>query len=214
MQKITTIDLWLPDEKHRAEIYDKVFRAGFDADRAYSNKAVTTSYDKVEIYQNCNIGLETSDFPNPIDYRHIAILFYKDGQPIRLLADNASPDEVNKLYYHALVQRLGPSGRYSLQEILDNIEVTTIDLKRPPLCHDCKTMDDPQIASCNRWDLFLQFIDNMKDEQAEYHFDPFSYLEVNGQVGDWELAIPHRTMFFNTEKQHYITLQSASPLIP
>lgn len=211
MKSIYTIDLWIPDDAHRPEIYSKAFRAGFDASRAYSNKAVATSYDKVEFYHNCNVAMSSSLLY--LDYRHSAIIFYKDSRPIRLLVDNIPAAEVKKFYNYAIVQRLGANGRYSLQDVLENVAIETIDLGEEPKHCNYKHPDQIQIASCDRWDLFLQLIDNMKEDRSAYRFDSSSTLRVAATLGQWSFMIMHRGMFYNTEKQHYITLQSASPLV-
>ena len=210
--KIQTIDLWIPDNNHRNLIYNKAFRAGLDAKRAYSNKAISKSYDKVVFYQNCNIAMEFSLLN--LDYRHTAILFFKDEQPIRLLVDNAPAAEVQAMYEYATQQRLGPNGQYSLKRIIEenNISIETVDLKEKPILRSQIESGNEQIVSCDRWDLFLQIIDNMKESRAEYAFDPYNIFTVAATLDTWEFDIVHRGMFYNHENTHYITLQTGSPL--
>lgn len=210
-QKITTIDLWLPVEDQRTETYDKAFRAGFDVTRANHNYAITPSYDRIEIYYNCNVGVE---FLQPsLSYRHTAILFYREDCPIRLIVDSLSLEKFTQYYNHAMVQRLGINGRYSLQEATKDVVIDIINLKKPPLrCRSSKHHTNPQIISCDRWDLFLQLIDNIKENDLAYRFSSHANLTVYAELNNWIFKIPHRAMFYNDATQHYIALQSESPL--
>ena len=210
-RRISTIDLWLPKEDQRTETYDKAFRAGFDVAHTNHNYTITPSYDRIEVYYNCNAGIE---FSQPrLSYRHTAILFYREGCPIRLVIDDLSPEEFTQYYNHAMAQPLGIDGHYSLQETTKDIIINTIDLKSPPLrCKPSKQPANPQIISCDRWDLFLQLIDNIKENDSTYHFSSHINLMVYVELNNWVFKIPHRAVFYNDTTQHYIALQSESPL--
>lgn len=239
---ISTIDLWLPHESNREITYDKVFRAGFDRKGERTNEAITASYDSYKIVQNCYCDLDCSEFR--LAPRQTAIIFYREGKPIRLLIDNISDEEVTKYINHALVQRVG-SARYnsSLTAIYDRLGITssTIDMakcipttrtivrsiwhqkvkmaipKRSNSKRSHRRHQKPFLASCDRWDLFLQFIDNSKHDPAlnqSYTFDPKFRLSCFLETNDEVFNIKHQGAYISADRTQYIMIQRNSSIMP
>lgn len=206
---IKGIDFWLittDNERERFLEYSKAFRAGFNADKI--NKAITSSYDYYCIYQNCNCELYCSHYKLPVC--HTAIVFYKEQRPIRLLVDLPLTN-VQTCVDFALAQRVGP---YSLLGIFQKsgVETRTIDLgEKPKISPSQEKL--PKISSCNRWDLFLQFIDNMKEDGNPYVYSPKFTLTCKLTTRDEKFQIQHLGAFVNNQN-HCITMQKKSPIMP
>lgn len=239
---ISTIDLWLPHESNRAITYDKVFRAGFDRKGERTNEAITASYDFYRVVKNCYCDFDCSEFELPP--RRTAIIFYREGKPIRLLVDSIPEKEVEKYINHALVQRVG-SARYnsSLTAIYDRLGIasSTIDMakciptaraivhsiwhqkvkmaasKRSNPKQSHRRSQKPFLSSCDRWDLFLQFIDNSKHDPAlnqSYTFDPKFRLSCFLETKDEVFNINHQGAFVSADRTQYIMIQRNSSIMP
>ena len=221
---ISTIDLWLPHNDNRLTIYDKVFRAGFERKGQRVNEAITTSYDSYRIVKNCYCTLSCPSFGIPT--RQTAIVFYRNGQPTRLLIDNVTGDEIEKCINHALVQRIG-SLQYnsSLTTIFDRkkITFTTTDIAESSVLLPAQQVAEEEphleshLLSCNRWDLLLQFIDNNKNNAkpyTSYTLDLDFQLSCRLEVDHLLFHIEHRGAFISPDKQQYIMFQRNSSIMP
>lgn len=225
---ISTIDLWLPHASNREITYDKVFRAGFDRKGISDNEAVTASYDSYHVIQNCYCELTGSI--TELHTRRTAIIFYRQGQPIRLLVDDLTGEEVNKYIYRAMAQRIGSlEHNSSLVALFDRLGITTttIDMAadasiaEQSQCEMGESAEEehpePILSSCDRWDLLLQFINNNKREPGPcpcYTIDLGFLLICRLRAEDHNFYIWHQGALVDADRQHYIMFQKHSPIMP
>lgn len=168
---IETIDLWTEAKDNHQECFDGAFSDGFNGD--------TIPFDSFKIVKNCNCFIHTFPKNMKINNKHNAVVFYKDGVPVRLMVLNKNTN-VEECISNALKQPFKGGLLINLYNEY-GITSTTVDMKEEPIEKEgiTKEMD---VGSSDRYSLLKSMLEG-------------SYTEEESSVGvDKETLYPKERM--------------------
>lgn len=212
MKLIKTIDLWTEQHDNHYECFNGAFVDGFDNSKV--------PFDTYKIIKNCNCIITVNNLDINIQNKHNAVIFYKNGIPVRLMVVNKHTD-INKCVDMALEQKFGNS---TLKDyyIKYNINSYIIDMKEEAIC---KVIDNKKeeidVGSCDRWKLLYSMLKGSytesdtlygKFESDTYKFIPNLFIKYELNTKNEKFEIDHKCAFMNTSKTRLIPIQENSSL--
>lgn len=122
MKLIETTDLWLEQNDNMQDCFDGAFTDGF------SNGI---PFDSFKIVKNCNCSILTWPRNIKVMNKHHAIVYYKDGEVVRLMLINKNTN-VDECISKALNQII--NNRLLVDIFIENsITSRTVDMKEKPI---------------------------------------------------------------------------------
>lgn len=212
MDIIKTIDLWTEQHDNHYECFNGAFVDGFE------DKKIP--FNEYKIIKNCNCIITVNSHEININNKHNAIVFYKDGIPVRLMVINKNTD-IDKCITVALSQHFNDS---TLNYYYDknNIKSKVIDMNEEPILKDTEnTKSETDVGSCDRWNLLYCMLKGSYTESNTFYgnFQSDRYLFIPDIFIKYELTtdtekfeIEHKCAFLNTIKTRLIPIQENSPL--
>lgn len=213
MRLVKSIDLWTEPNDNNDECFCGAFSDGFDNGNV--------PYDEYKIIRNCNCEIICSDSDLNITNKHHAIVFYKDGKPVRLLVINEGTD-IDMCLEKALNQRVLDM---PLREVLSrlNVKKNSIDLGREHIHNGADYSKEIDVGSCDRESLLSSMLEGSYTESPselgksnpdnDYHFEPNIIVSYNLMSDNECFFITHHCAFINKTKTRIIPLQDNSQLI-
>ena len=160
MKLIENIDLWNETKVNYQECFNGAFTDGFNGDNI--------PFDSFKIVKNCNCNIIS--FPKiRLNNKHKAIVFYKNGEPVRLLVANKDTN-IEERINDALKQVHNGELLVNLFNRL-NITSTTVDLKEEPRG---RTNIEPEaeIGSANRSNLLKSMLKgSWTEDESDIGYD-------------------------------------------
>lgn len=212
MEVIRTIDLWTEQFNNHQDIFNGAFVDGLESDE--------TSYDEYKIVKNCNCII-TSDIDINIRNKHIAIIFYKNNKPIRLVVINSKTD-LKMCMNIALSQNFE---NVALVEYLNNknIKNSIVDMNEQPIFNNTDEEKEPDVGSCDRWNLLYSLLKGSYTESNTTYgnktFNADKYEFIHNVNIKYELKtdneyfiIEHKCAFINELRTRIIPIQENSKL--
>lgn len=207
MKQIKTVDLWTEQHSNHYECFNGAFIDGFE------NRGGDLPYDKFKIVKNCNC-LISNNQNFAVGNKHHAVVFYRHGQPVRLMVLDRKTD-IEKLLNNALNQKIE---NILLSEILkeSNVTCNKIDLKEKPILNEYNSQQELDIGSCDRLSLLKNMLAGSytEDDTAFGHYDSENYSFIKNLTVDYKLKtdeelfeISHDGGFLNDLKTRLIILQ-------
>lgn len=212
MKIIKTIDLWTEQHDNHYECFNGAFVDGFE-----NNKA---PFDTYKIIKNCNCIITVNNPDVNINNKHNAIIFYKNGTPVRLVVINKDT-YIDKCIKIALQQHFDNSILKDYY-VKQNIKSSIIDMKEEPIFKITdNTKVETDVGSCDRWKLLYNMLKgsytesntsygNFESDRYEFMLNLFIKYELNTDTEKFE--IEHKCAFINTLKTRLIPIQENSPL--
>ena len=157
METYRTIDLWTEPFDNYYDCFSGAFVDGFENGNI--------PFDSYKVIRNCNCIIKTNIPALNITNKHNAIVFYKDGVPVRLLVANRATD-VDKCIEVALSQQYN---NHVLSNVFETLGINRIDvdLKQKPLYN---------------WQTTLRFNENDKEKNENY------FINVGLKYPNWQLV--------------------------
>lgn len=212
LNTIKTIDLWTEQNENHIECFSGAFVDGFE------NSNVPFDSYKVIKNGNCIITSNRNDLN--ISNKHNAIVFYKNGIPIRLMVINQNTD-IDSCIDMALNQLFDDS---TLNELYSKLSIKRydIDLKQPPIHNGSNKEDEIDVGSCDRPSLLSCMLEGCytqsdtnygkSNSDCNYHFIPDICIQYDFFTDTEEFKIEHRCAFLNENMTRIIPLQENSLL--
>lgn len=190
------------------------------------------AYDRYKIVKNCNFLPTTcNDLALHVRLRpkQTVVVFYKNDQPVRLLAVNGQAD-LQGMINMAMVERIG---RVSLQRIFDERGITCseVDLKEDSrdVVSPIVLEEEIGVFSCNRWSLFQAALagrttDHPADDEdaepsnpdtvPELEYHPNLVLTYQLTTDTEHFTIRHQGAFYDKSLTYLVAPQIGSELSP
>ena len=212
MKEINSIDLWTEPTENCQELYDGAFSDG------WTGKDIP--FDEYRVVRHCNCEISSNDENLAVGNKHNAIIFYKNGVPVRLAVAFEQTD-IDACIERALSQRIG---NRTLGEIfaIKGVKRSDIDLQEQPVYNKHNGVkEEISVGSCDRPHLFSQMVKgSWTEESAKYDQvkgDKFSLdnklkVKYHLNVGDEEFKILHKGALYNSDRTQVIILQLDSKL--
>lgn len=204
MELIETIDLWTERGDNMQECFDGAFSDGFGGG--------DIPFDSFKVVRHCNCTILTWPRSLNIDNKHNAIVFYKDGEPVRLMVINKNTN-VDECINKALAQTVN---NMRLVDLFDKyaIKASEIDMHEEPIEKE-GIKEEIDVGSSDRASLLKSMIEGSYTEEE-------SSIGVNKEllflkdrmvryflVTDTEVfRIMHKLAFANKEGTRLIPLQT------
>ena len=171
MNIIRNTDLWTETTDNHQECFDGAFLDGF------SNGDIP--FDSFKIVRNCNCSIIT--FPRlPIKNKHHAVIFYKDGEPVRLLVANKDTN-VDECISKALNQVINNE---LLLNIFADYSITSsvVDMKEEP--KEKEGIDTAMdVSSSDRSSLLKAMLKgSWTEEESDIGFDKQVLMPKNRRI--------------------------------
>lgn len=212
MEIIHTIDLWTEQHNNHYECFNGAFVDGFE-----NNKV---PFDTYKIIKNCNCIITVNASNINIKNKHNAIVFYKNGIPVRLMVINKDTD-IDKCINIALEQHFENSilNDYYIKY---NIKSNIIDMKQKAIFKNNNDSElEIDVGSCDRWNLLYNMLKGSYTESDtfygnfesdRYEFMPNLFIKYKLSTDIEKFEIEHKCAFINTLKTRLIPIQENSPL--
>ena len=202
MKYINNIDLWTEAKENHQECFDGAFTDGFGSE--------SIPFDSFKIVKNCNCNIIS--FPRiNINNKHNAIVFYKDGEPVRLLVANKNTN-VDECISKALNQEYNGDLLLNLFIRL-NINSTTVDMKEEPK-ERIPVEKEAEVGSTDRAALLKSMLKgSWTEEESSIGHDSELMLPKNQRIiymlpTDTEyFRIDHSFAFENKQDDRIIPIQ-------
>lgn len=211
MNIIKTIDLWTEARDNHYECFNGAFVDGFDDGNI--------AFDKYRVIRNCNCIIDVSSKTINIKNKHNAIIFYKNGQAVRLMVANKNTN-MDKCISVALNQFFADGVLSDLFE-KNNIEREDIDLAEESIYKKDEDSEEIDVGSCDRWSLLYSMLKGFYTESEseygnfandKYYFIPNLSIRYKLIVFDEQFEIVHKCAFMNIIETRLIPIQENSPL--
>lgn len=151
---IETIDLWTERGDNMQECFDGAFSDGFGSG--------DIPFDAFKIVRNCNCTILTWPRSMDINNKHNAIVFYKDGEPIRLMVINKNTN-VDECISKALTQTVNGKPLIDIFEKYA-IKASTVDMKEEPIEKD-GIKEEMDVGSSDRVSLLKSMLEGSYTEE-------------------------------------------------
>ena len=211
MQIIRSIDLWTEQMDNHLDCFWGAFIDGFEDNNI--------PFDSYKVIKNCNCAI-TSNSDLNITNKHNAIVFYKDGKPVRLMVVNANTN-VDWCIKKALEQNFHGTTLEHLFELL-SIEREDVDLKEKTIDNNKDHSKEIDVGSCDRPSLLECMLEGSytesdtglgkNDKEFEYEFIQEIYIKYSLMTDDEIFSIEHHCAFINKDGSRLIILQDNSEL--
>lgn len=211
MRIIRSIDLWTEQKDNQDECFKGAFIDGFLDDEI--------PFDSYKVVKNCNCAITTNDPSLNITNKHQAIIFYKDGVPVRLMVVNKNTN-IDGCINMALRQDFNGTTLEYLFDLLE-IERKDVDLKESPVLNLSNHNKEIDIGSCDREELLECMLQGSytesdtglgKDVETDFTFVPEIYLKYSFMSDEEIFNIEHHCAFINKDRSRLIPLQDNSRL--
>lgn len=212
MKKICKTDVWTEQYQNHHDICSGAFVDGIDGERL--------PYDKVKIVRNCNCLISSNSDKTVIGNKHNAIVFYKNGEVVRLAVLMKNTD-VEKTLSIALNQNMQDIRLKDLLE-KEKVEWESIDLKEKPIYNQFNGQNEMDTGSCDRLSLLSSLLkgDYTQDESSfgnygcnEYDFFPDIEVCYNLKTDEEIFEIRHKGAFINKTKTKIVIIQEKSGIL-
>jgi len=211
MNIIKTIDLWTEQHENHYECFNGAFVDGIEKDNI--------PFDEYKIVTNCNCVITISNKDIHITNKHNAIVFYKKGEPVRLMVINKQTN-IKKCIDIALNQYFEDS---ILRDIYDkfNIKQSIVDMKEETILNESDYDKEIDVGSCDRWNLLYNMLKGIYTESDtiygnfssdKYEFIPNLYIKYDLTTDSEKFVIEHKCAFINTVKTRLVPIQENSRL--
>lgn len=210
METIKTIDLWTEPSENYMELYTGAFSDGWAGDKK--------PYDSYKIVKHCNCEIKCSDSAIVVGNKHNAIIFYRNGKPVRLVVAQEGTD-IESCVEKALATKIKHSTIGNVLA-LRGVKSESVDLEEEPIynAHNNSGKPEVDIGSCDRARLFNQMLDGSYTEdtsdcgtgKTEKRTFKNIRLRYHLVVGDEEFDILNVGAFLNSDMTQIILLQSDS----
>ena len=211
MEIIKTIDLWTEQLTNHYECFNGAFIDGFESGK--------NPYDTYKIVRNCNCLIYNNSKTINITNNHQAIIFYKKGNPVRLMVINKDTN-VDKCISIALNQYFKSE---KLNDFLCKLKVKsyTVDLREESVFNKANRNKEIDVGSCDRWNLLYCMLKGSYTESTtpygnfasdKYEFVPEINIKYELKTDTEIFTINHNCAFINVLGTRIILIQENSPL--
>lgn len=209
---INTIDLWTEQSDNHLECFSGAFVDGFEDG--------SIPFDSYKVIKNCNCIISSDQDYLNIRNKHNAIVFYKNGVPVRLMVLNQNTD-VDKCISYALSQ---PLNNAMLRDIYSqfNIKRTDISLNQRPINNGSDSRNEIDVGSCDRPALLESMLKGSytqsdtdygkSNSDSSYKFIPNIFIQYELMTDSEYFSIEHHCAFINENMTRIIPLQDDSLL--
>ncbi len=207
---IETIDLWTEQNDNHLECFSGAFVDGFE------NGSIP--FDSYKVIRNCNCIISSNKDNLNIRNKHNAIVFYKDGVPVRLMVLNQNTN-VDICISAALSQTLNNA---ILRDIYSyfNIKRTDVNLNQQPINNETDPENEIDVGSCDRPSLLESMLEGSytqsdtdygkSNSDSNYQFIPDIYIQYELMTDSECFSIKHHCAFLNKSMTRIIPLQANS----
>ena len=211
MKIIRSIDLWTEQKDNQVECFNGAFIDGFLDD--------LIPFDTYKVVKNCNCAITTDDLDLNIINKHQAIIFYKDGVPVRLLVVNKNTN-IEGCISMALRQEFNGITLGYLFDLLE-IKRKDLDLKEANVMNFAKHKKEIDVGSCDRPGLLKSMLKGSytesdtelgKNIETDFTFIPEIYLKYSFMTDEEIFNIEHTCAFISKDGSRLIPLQDNSYL--
>lgn len=210
MKLVRSIDLWTEQKDNHEECFNGAFIDGFNEGNI--------PFDEYKVVKNCNCEITCNDDSLNITNKHAAIVFYKDGIPVRLLVINEGTD-INACIKNALEQTVFD---IPLSVLLQSIKTSSVDLGMEHIHNGANHDKEVDIGSCDRPDLLNSMLKGSYTESdtgfgkennnTDFNLDSNIVISYNLLTDNEWFFITHHNAFINDDKSRVIPLQDHSKL--
>ena len=207
---IKTIDLWTEQSDNHIECFSGAFVDGFENGNI--------PFDSYKVIRNCNCIISSNKDNLNIRNKHNAIVFYKDGVPVRLVVLNQNTD-VDKCISAALSQTLNNA---ILGDIYSqfNIKRMDVNLNQQPINNESNPENEIDVGSCDRTSLLESMLEGSytqsdtdygkSNNDSSYKFIPDISIQYELMTDSEYFSIEHHCAFINKSMTRVIPLQANS----
>lgn len=207
---IKTIDLWTEQSDNHIECFSGAFVDGFENGNI--------PFDSYKVIRNCNCIISSNKDNLNIRNKHNAIVFYKDGVPVRLVVLNQNTD-VDKCISAALSQTLNNA---ILGDIYSqfNIKRMDVNLNQQPINNESNPENEIDVGSCDRTSLLESMLEGSytqsdtdygkSNNDISYKFIPDISIQYELMTDSEYFSIKHHCAFINKSMTRIIPLQANS----
>lgn len=201
---VETIDLWTERGDNMQECFDGAFSDGFGSG--------DIPFDTFKVVKNCNCTILTWPRSMNINNKHNAIVFYKDGVPVRLMVINKNTN-VDECISKALNQNFNGVRLIDLFE-KQAIKSFEIDMHEEPIEKE-EIKEEIDVGSSDRVSLLKSMLKgSYTEEESSIGVEKEPLFVKNRMVRyflvtDTEVfRIMHKLAFANKEGTRLISLQT------
>ncbi len=212
MKAIRTIDLWTEQLDNHLDCFIGAFVDGFE------NEDIP--FDTYKVVRNCNCLISTNSPDLNISNKHNAIVFYKNGVPVRLMVINKGTD-VDRCIEEALNQDFNGQPLKNIYAVR-GIKRVDVDLKQPAIVNSSNHEKEMDVGSCDRPSLLNSMLagsytesdTNLGKDNSDNNFTfvPGINIQYELVIEDECFAISHSSAFVNATMTRVIPLQNNSAL--
>lgn len=200
---VDTIDLWTEGHDNHQECFDGAFTDGFSSG---------LPFDSYKVVKNCNCIIKVKPSKFNVANKHNAIVFYKDGVPVRLVVINEKTN-VDECIKNALKQDINGM---NLEDIFkeNNIEETVIDMHEEPIHKDNDMKKETDTGSSDRMSLLRSMLKGSyteEDGDSPNKGETFRYIPEEVDV---RYLLVTDSEFFDISHKHAFTNSDGTVLIP
>ena len=207
---IKKIDLWTEQEDNHIECFSGAFVDGFE------NGSIP--FDSYKIIRNCNCIISSNKDNLNIRNKHNAIVFYKDGVPVRLMVLNQNTD-VDKCISAALSQTFNNK---ILEDIYSQLKIKRmeVNLNQQPINNESNPENEIDVGSCDRLALLESMLEGSytqsdtdygkSNNDSSYKFIPDISIQYELMTDSEYFSIKHHCAFINKSMTRVIPLQANS----
>lgn len=212
MRVIKSIDLWTEQKVNQYECFNGAFVDGFDKN--------VKPFNEYKIVKNCNCIITTNMKDINISNKHNAIVFYNNGNPVRLMVINKN-SLIDKCVNIALNQYYQDTTLRNIYESL-NIKDSFIDMGEQSIINNTDTTKEIDVGSCDRWKLLYNMLKGSYTESDtsygnfqsdKYEFIPNLFVKYELTTDSEKFEIEHKSAFINSLKTRLIPIQENSKLV-
>lgn len=210
MDVINTIDLWTEQSDNHIECFSGAFVDGFE------NGSIP--FDSFKVIRNCNCIISSNKDNLNIRNKHNAIVFYKDGVPVRLMVLNENTD-IDKCISAALSQTFNNTILRDIYFQL-NIKRTDVNLNQQPINNESDPENELDVGSCDRPGLLESMLKGSytqsdtdfgkNNSDSSYKFIPDIFIQYELMTDSEYFSIEHHCAFINKSMTRIIPLQANS----
>ena len=205
---IKTIDLWTEQSDNHIECFGGAFVDGFENGNI--------PFDSYKVIRNCNCIISSNKDNLNIRNKHNAIVFYKDGVPVRLVVLNQNTD-VDKCISAAFSQTLNNA---ILGDIYSqfNIKRMDVNLNQQPINNESNSENEIDVGSCDRPSLLESMLEGSytqsdtdygkSNNDSSYKFIPDISIQYELMTDSEYFSIEHHCAFINKSMTRVIPLQA------
>ena len=212
MKLVRSIDLWTDPKDNHEECFEGAFIDGFNEG--------DIPFDEYKVVKNCNCEITSSDKSLNITNKHTAIVFFKKGEPVRLLVANEDTniDECIEKAFNQTVFDIPLKVVFSKL----GIKNSSVDLGLEHIHNGADQKREIDVGSCDRFELLKSMLEGSYTESStelgkgntniDFKFSPDTIISYNLLTDNEWFFITHHCAFINSDKSRIIPLQNHSKL--